>query len=171
VSCATSPRSPNENQDSRKKSNSRLTSLTSRIPFFATLTADTRERRVPLTKRYFSGLFLKLTHCQLLTSGTKREQCSSYVPILEPSYVEDIRGRGGGAGVNFAVRRDDRGLGPADPPVLRSPGGRALRKKGKACDNCGLPVDTAGPRDHHRGGESASMTAFASSPVITAKSP
>src|SRR6266576_1127304 len=76
-----------------------------------------------------------------LTRRTKKEQCSSYVPSEEAWHAEDIRGGGGGAGVDFAVCRDDRGLGAADPP--------ALRKKGMARDNWALPVDTAGLRHHH----------------------
>src|SRR3979490_2687388 len=34
-------------------------------------------------------------------------------------HVEDIRGRGGGAGIDHAVRRDDRGLGAGDSPALK----------------------------------------------------
>jgi hypothetical protein len=116
----------------------------------ASVDARSRSARVPLTKRFFSGSFLKLTHYRLLTSGTKEEQCSSYVPTpMEAWHVEDIRGGGGGAGFDFAVCRDDRGLGAADPAALRRPGVRALRKKGTASNNCGLPVDTAGLRHHH----------------------
>ncbi len=39
-----------------------------------------------------------------------------------PRRVEDVRGGGGGTGLDFAVCRNDRGLGAADSPILRSPG-------------------------------------------------
>ena len=45
-------------------------------------------------------------------------------------HVEDIRGRSGSAGVDRAVRRDDRGLGTADSPALRRR--RALYPVGQA---------------------------------------
>jgi hypothetical protein len=41
-----------------------------------------------LTKRKIRGSFFKLTHYRLLTLGTEREQCSSYVPIQEAAMLK-----------------------------------------------------------------------------------
>ena len=95
--------------------------------------------------------------------------CSKIVE--DPRHVEDVRGGGGGAGLDFAVRRNDRGLGAADSPILRSGGADALRKEGTASGNGALPVDSAGLRHQHCQGESASKAAFAPSRLITAKGP
>src|SRR6266851_2281394 len=66
---------------------------------------------------YFGGIF-QTDPLPPLTSGTKTEQCSLYVPISGGGRVEDIRGRSRGAGVDYAVCRNDRGLGAADSPAL-----------------------------------------------------
>ena len=92
--------------------------------------------------------FFKLTR---LTLGTKTEQCSSYVPNAGGGHVEGFRGRGGGAGVDHAVRRDDRGLGPADPPIVRTSPDRprSLGKRGTAAWKGAFRVDTSGAKHHH----------------------
>ena len=93
----------------------------------AILVAGSRPARIPggpspeLTKGFISGPLFKLTHYRGLTPGTKKEQCSSYVPITGGGYVEGIRGRGGGTGVDRAVCRDDRGLGATVRAALKPP--------------------------------------------------
>src|SRR5580765_6622988 len=71
-----------------------------------------------LTKGFLSGSFFKLTHYPPLTPGTKKEQCSSYVLMSESNDVEDVCGRSRCSGVDYAVCRDDCGLGAADTPTL-----------------------------------------------------
>src|ERR1700682_179745 len=96
-----------------------LKPVTPAPPIWSFVSRRTRQGRVRLTKRFLSGSFFKLTHHRRLTPRTKKEQCSSYVPISGGGHVEDIRGRGCGAGIDHAVRRDDRGLGAGDSPALR----------------------------------------------------
>jgi hypothetical protein len=47
------------------------------------LFAGGREAGQELTVAVTQGSLLKPNHCRLLTFGTKREQCSSYVPSKE----------------------------------------------------------------------------------------
>ena len=84
-----------------------------------------------LTKRLFRGSFSKLTPLAALDLRTEKEHCSCYVHISGGGHVEGFRGRGGGAGVDRVVRRDDRGLGAIDPPALKPPSG--LISDGGAC--------------------------------------
>ena len=70
-------------------------------------------------------------------------------------YVEGIRGRSGGAGVDHAVYRNDRDLGAIDPPALKGGPGRdlgagfVLGKSGTAGRICAFRVDSSGRRHHH----------------------
>src|SRR5260370_29461750 len=84
-----------------------------------TLPAVTRQRRVPLTKRNILRTLLKLTLYPPLDLWEQNE--NNVLHMFQhrgDGYVEDIRGRSGGAGVDYAVCRDDRGLGAADPSAL-----------------------------------------------------
>ena len=65
--------------------------------------------------------------------------------------LKDFCGRGGGAGVDYAVRRDDRGLGAAHPPALRSSGGgwRAGEKPDGGAEVRRSAWTLARPRHHH----------------------
>ena len=127
--------------------------------------ADTQH--TALTKGYLSESFFKLTHYPPLTPGTKKEQCSSYVLMSESNDVEDVCGRSRCAGVDYAVCRDDCGLGAADSPTLNGAGERSgvplkaelqgppLGKSRMAGARRAFCVDSARPRHHHCGGESA----------------
>jgi len=97
--------------DCRNRNNSQRTQRIKGFLTFRAFSADQAE--------YFGGSFFKLTHYHLLTERTKEEQCSSYVLTSGGRNVEDVRGRGCGAGVNHAFRRDNRDLGAADSSALR----------------------------------------------------
>ena len=71
-----------------------------------------------------------------LTPGTKKEQCSSYVLISgESDHVADVRGGSGGAGIDCAVHRDDRGLGAGDSAALIGPFPGRPRRAGEKPDD------------------------------------
>src|ERR1700730_830746 len=84
----------------------------------------------------------------MLTLRTKKEQCSSYVLDKGAGHVEDVCGRGCGAGIDRAVRRDDRGLGAIDSPAL-IPAPCDLGKSGTPDWKARFRVDRLGPRHHH----------------------
>src|ERR1700733_12943629 len=80
-----------------------------------------RQRRAPLTKRFISGSSSNQPACL----GTKRELCSLYVLKTGGGDVAGFCRGSSGFGVDRAVCRDDRDMGPGDPqsviPNLRSP--------------------------------------------------
>src|ERR1700744_2199111 len=63
-----------------------------------------------------------------LDRRTKTELCSLYVHTSGGRYVEGVCGRSGGAGVDCAVCRDDRGLGAVASPTLT---GRSTLRDGR----------------------------------------
>jgi hypothetical protein len=103
----------------------------------------------------------------LLTDRNKIGTMLFLCSVSGGRHVEDIRGRGCGAGVDHTFRRDDRHLGAADSPTLKAtPGARpawqgaarktgaresrqGLGKTGTAGINCPFRVDTSSRRHHH----------------------
>src|SRR5258705_9622720 len=94
----------------------------------------------------------------------------------ESDDVADVRGRSGGAGVDYAVCRDDRGLGTGDSAALRRIGNLIEADPSRLADGLGksrmagaeaaFRVDSARPRHHHYGGESARMRGWRSPPPM-----
>ena len=70
-----------------------------------------RQRRAPLTKRFISGSSSNQPACL----GTKRELCSLYVLKTGGGDVAGFCRGSSGFGVDRAVCRDDRDMGPGDP--------------------------------------------------------
>src|SRR3954463_356731 len=96
--------------------------------------------------------------------------------VWESDHVEDVCGRSRGFGVDFAVYRDDRGVGAGDPAALRlvartgpmRPSRRPLGISRMARAQGSFRVDSARPRHHHRGPrESAFWEARASLEGLT----
>ena len=54
--------------------------------------------------------------------------------IVGVGHVEDVCGRSRGAGVDYAVCRDDRGLGATDSPALMRLAARQVRRAGEKPD-------------------------------------
>lgn len=112
-----------------------------------------------LTKRFLSGSFFKLGPQPSLDSKNKKGTMFLLCSVWESDHVEDVCGRSRGFGVDFAVYRDDRGVGPGDPAALRLVGrtvpmrpllrplgiSRMVRPQGS------FRVDSARPRHHHCG--------------------
>ena len=157
--------------------------LTSRFPPKASQGArNSRLKPAGLTflrinQEVFSWVISQTDPLPPLDSENKKGTMFFLCSHVGGGHVEDIRGRGGGVGVDHAFRRDDRGLGAADSPALRQrralcpDRAGALGKSGTGAIIAHVPRGLPGPKASPLRGESAEEAARAPSSASDRRPP